>query len=94
MLRDGRHHRAQRTVRNGVSAHVDHLTSGLQPGRMIVIAARPGIGRYSLARDMARVCDQSATTPVFWQAVSSQRPSSCLVITYSGAPSLLSSGLR
>ena len=38
--------------------------------------------------------DQPATTSVFWQAVSNQRPSSCLDITYSGAPSLSSPGDR
>ncbi|ROQ80564.1 hypothetical protein EDD95_0085 [Streptomyces sp. CEV 2-1] len=38
--------------------------------------------------------DQSAATSVFWQAVSNQRPSSCLDITYSGAPSLSSPGAR
>jgi replicative DNA helicase len=33
---------------------LDDLTSGLQPGNLIVIAARPGIGKSSLAMNMAR----------------------------------------
>jgi replicative DNA helicase len=33
---------------------VDNLTSGLQPGNLIVLAARPGIGKSSLAVNMAR----------------------------------------
>jgi replicative DNA helicase len=33
---------------------LDNLMSGLQPGNLIVIAARPGIGKSSLAMNMAR----------------------------------------
>ncbi|MGZ8581579.1 MAG: replicative DNA helicase [Actinomycetota bacterium] len=33
---------------------IDNLTSGLQPGNLIVLAARPGIGKSSLAVNMAR----------------------------------------
>ncbi|MET8788184.1 replicative DNA helicase [Streptomyces sp. NPDC004589] len=35
---------------------VDSLTSGLQPGQMIVVAGRPGMGKSTLAMDMARAC--------------------------------------
>ena len=33
---------------------LDDLTSGLQPGNLIIIAARPGIGKSSLAMNIAR----------------------------------------
>jgi replicative DNA helicase len=33
---------------------VDDLTSGLQPGNLVVIAARPGVGKSSLATNIAR----------------------------------------
>jgi replicative DNA helicase len=33
---------------------IDDLTSGLQPGNLIVIAARPGVGKSSLAINIAR----------------------------------------
>ena len=33
---------------------IDNLTSGLQPGNLIVVAARPGIGKSSLGVNMAR----------------------------------------
>jgi replicative DNA helicase len=33
---------------------LDHLTSGLQPGNLVVVAARPGIGKSSLAMNIAR----------------------------------------
>ncbi|MEU1128011.1 replicative DNA helicase [Streptomyces sp. NPDC005899] len=37
-------------------ADLDTLTSGLQPGQLIVIAGRPGMGKTTLAMDMARAC--------------------------------------
>ncbi len=47
--------------RGGISAGVptgfadlDHLTNGFHPGQMIIIAARPGIGKSTLALDIAR----------------------------------------
>jgi replicative DNA helicase len=33
---------------------LDNLTSGLQPGNLVVVAARPGIGKSSLAMNIAR----------------------------------------
>jgi len=33
---------------------LDDLTSGLQPGNLVIIAARPGIGKSSLAMNLAR----------------------------------------
>lgn len=33
---------------------LDKVTSGLQPGNMVVLAARPGMGKTSLAMDIAR----------------------------------------
>jgi replicative DNA helicase len=35
---------------------LDSLTEGLQPGQMIVIAARPAVGKSTLAVDFARCC--------------------------------------
>lgn len=35
---------------------LDSLTSGLQPGQLIVLAARPGMGKSTLAMDFARAC--------------------------------------
>ncbi len=46
---------------NGVMAGVptgfidlDHLTNGLHPGQMIIVAARPGMGKSTLGLDLAR----------------------------------------
>lgn len=35
---------------------LDALTNGLQPGQIIVVAARPGMGKSTLAMDFARAC--------------------------------------
>jgi replicative DNA helicase len=35
---------------------LDRLTTGLQPGQMIIIAARPAIGKSTLGLDLARAC--------------------------------------
>jgi replicative DNA helicase len=35
---------------------LDSLTNGLQPGQLVVIAARPGIGKTTLALDIFRSC--------------------------------------
>ncbi len=45
---------------------LDDLTSGLQPGNLIIIAARPGIGKSSLAINIARnVAVSGKATTVF-----------------------------
>ncbi len=50
-------------TRGGLSAGVptgftdlDALTNGFHPGQMIIIAARPGVGKSTLALDVARNC--------------------------------------
>ncbi|EPH46856.1 replicative DNA helicase [Streptomyces aurantiacus] len=35
---------------------LDSLTNGFQPGQVIVVAARPGMGKSTLAMDFARAC--------------------------------------
>ncbi|MEW1699301.1 MULTISPECIES: replicative DNA helicase [unclassified Streptomyces] len=37
-------------------ADLDALTNGFQPGQIIVVAARPGMGKSTLAMDFARAC--------------------------------------
>jgi replicative DNA helicase len=37
-------------------ADLDSLTNGLHPGQLIVIAARPGVGKSTLGLDVARSC--------------------------------------
>ena len=34
--------------------HLDKLTGGLRPGQMVIVAARPGLGKSTLALDFAR----------------------------------------
>src|SRR5271166_159741 len=46
---------------------LDHLTNGLHPGQMVVIAARPAIGKSALALDIARAAAvQSGLTAVLF----------------------------
>ena len=35
-------------------ADLDELTNGLHPGQMIVVAARPAVGKSTLGLDLAR----------------------------------------
>ncbi|MGW7433307.1 replicative DNA helicase [Streptomyces sp. NPDC054861] len=42
---------------------LDSLTGGLLPGQMIVIAARPGMGKSTIALDMARACAVKQNIP-------------------------------
>ncbi|MCX4489816.1 replicative DNA helicase [Streptomyces anulatus] len=42
---------------------LDRVTSGLQPGQMIVVAGRPGMGKSTLALDMARHCAVKQNVP-------------------------------
>ncbi|MBA8793591.1 replicative DNA helicase [Friedmanniella endophytica] len=37
-------------------ADLDDLTNGLHPGQMVIVAARPGCGKSTLALDLARSC--------------------------------------
>ena len=37
-------------------AALDAVTNGLQPGQMVIVAARPGVGKSVLALDMLRSC--------------------------------------
>jgi replicative DNA helicase len=45
---------------------IDDLTSGLQPGNLVIVAARPGVGKSSLAMNVARnVAVSGAPVAVF-----------------------------
>ncbi|MGH2704322.1 MAG: replicative DNA helicase [Actinomycetota bacterium] len=43
---------------------LDELTAGLQPSNLIIVAARPSMGKSSLAVSMAQHCAVSTQTPV------------------------------
>ncbi|MER5641854.1 replicative DNA helicase [Kitasatospora sp. NPDC002227] len=48
-------------------ADLDNLTRGFQPGQLIVVAARPAIGKSTLALDFARACSiANGMTSVFF----------------------------
>jgi replicative DNA helicase len=44
-------------------AELDRLTSGLQPSNLIIVAARPGVGKSSLGLDVARHASVRAGVP-------------------------------
>ena len=55
--RDGGHRVPRRRASSGVPtgfAELDELTNGLHPGQMVIVAARPGVGKSTLALDLAR----------------------------------------
>ncbi|WP_430905351.1 DnaB-like helicase C-terminal domain-containing protein, partial [Maribacter flavus] len=43
---------------------MDKLTSGWQPSDLIIVAARPGMGKAALSLSMARKMPVNSTTPV------------------------------
>jgi replicative DNA helicase len=48
-------------------ADLDEMTNGLHPGQMIIVAARPGVGKSTLGLDFARSCSvkHSMTSVIF-----------------------------
>ncbi|MYM20698.1 replicative DNA helicase [Brevibacterium sp. 5221] len=66
----------------------DELTNGLHPGQMIVIAARPGVGKSTLALDMARsaAIHHSQATVVFSLEMGRQELTMRLLSAESGIP--------
>ena len=48
-------------------ADLDELTNGLHPGQLVIVAARPGCGKSTLALDLARSCSikQGLTSAIF-----------------------------
>ena len=64
----------------------DELTGGLHPGQMIVIAARPGVGKSTLALDIARsaAIHHDMTTVFFLFGNGSHR--ACNACAFGGGP--------
>jgi replicative DNA helicase len=48
-------------------ADLDEVTNGLHPGQMVIVAARPGVGKSTLGLDFARSCSvrHSMTSVIF-----------------------------
>ena len=44
-------------------ADLDHLTNGFQPGQMVIVAARPGVGKSTIGVDMMRHLSIRNDTP-------------------------------
>lgn len=53
---------------------LDELTGGLQPGQLVVIAARPGVGKSTLALDVARAAAIRHSLPVLFASLEMSRP--------------------
>ena len=47
-------------------AELDELTNGLHPGQMIIIAARPALGKSTLALDFARAASIKHDMPTIF----------------------------
>jgi replicative DNA helicase len=45
---------------------IDHITSGFQPGDMVILAARPGMGKTALALNIAQNAAESGTPVSFF----------------------------
>lgn len=53
---------------------LDELTGGLQPGQLVVIAARPAVGKSTLALDVARAAAIRHNLPVLFASLEMSRP--------------------
>jgi len=68
-------------------AKLDQMTSGLQPGDMIVLAARPSMGKTSLALNMAiNAAAQGLSVGVFSLEMGAEQLTLRLLSTQSGIP--------
>ncbi len=48
-------------------ADLDQVTNGLHPGQMVVVAARPGLGKSTLGLDFTRTCSiKNSMTSAFF----------------------------
>ncbi len=68
-------------------AKLDQMTSGLQPGDMVVLASRPSMGKTSLALNMAtNAASQGVSVGVFSLEMAAEQLTLRLLSTQSGIP--------
>jgi replicative DNA helicase len=67
-------------------AHLDQLTGGLHPGQMVILAARPGMGKSTLGLDFARSASvrHEVTSVIFSLEMSKQEITQRLIAAESG----------
>ena len=72
----------------------DELTGGLHPGQMIVVAARPGVGKSTLALDIARsAAIHHDMTTVFFSLEMGRTELAMRVLSAEGRISMLAEAL-
>ena len=62
----------------------DGLTRGFKPGQLIILAARPGVGKSTLARNWARGIAQRSAVPFFSLEMDKEEITRCLLTDMSG----------
>ncbi|EIE41543.1 replicative DNA helicase [Mycoplasmopsis canis UFG1] len=77
LIEKGRNNEISEGLKTGYNV-LDNLIKGFKPGQLIILAARPGVGKTALALNIAKNITQEETLDSYGQPI---RPNSCAFIS-------------